>query len=155
MPFDPARPALGFSVGSSDGIRPAFWDAAASELAAPIDGRSLPPCSFGTGAEGADVVLGVLSGCDADATSPAVAAAGAPAGTPALGSVVAAVDVAAVFARGLLLNNSVELDGAAGFAAPPAAAAAGAELVPGSGVVAAVIVRFAVDAGVTALTTGA
>lgn len=127
MVLDPASPALGLNVGSSDGSRPAFF-ASGESLPASVGGKSLPRGSFGESGDVADVIRGgVLDGCGTDAAAPPALAelsgleepdelAEAPASDPAVG----AVDVAAVFASGLLLNRSVELDGAAGLAAAPA-----------------------------------
>ncbi|NPU69683.1 hypothetical protein HL667_32085 [Bradyrhizobium sp. 83012] len=130
MVLDPASPALGLNVGSSDGGRPAFFASGESAPAAPIEGASLLRTSFDTSADGADVICGSeFGGCGTDAAVPAALAEpsglgepGAAAETPASEPAVAAVDVAGVFASGLLLNRSVELDGA-GLAAAPAAAA--------------------------------
>lgn len=131
MALDPASPALGLNVGSSDGSRPAFF-ASGESLPVSVGGKSLPRGSFGESGDVADVIRdGVLNGCGTDVVAPPALTelsgleepdelAEAPASDPAVG----AVDVAAVFASGLLLNRSVELDGAAGLAAAPAAAAA-------------------------------
>lgn len=127
MVLDPASPALGLNVGSSDGSRPAFF-ASGESLPVSVGGKSLPRGSFGESGDVADVIRGgVPDGCGKDAAAPPALAelsgleepdelAEAPASDPAVG----AVDVAAVFASGLLLNRSVELDGAAGLAAAPA-----------------------------------